>query len=145
MSKSKVGMTPDKISDKWNKNLKAAVPFIQAGIDGVTESPMEKAAANLDKAQANYAAAVASGRMANALRAVNTSDWKNKTKQKVGERLAGGVEAAMPKRKQFDSYLASTLNQVLPSIAAAASATIEDSMNRVRMLIMHMHENPYKK
>jgi len=145
MAKSKVGMSPDKISDKWNKNLKAAVPFIQSGIDGVTESPMEKAAANLDKAQTNYAAAVSSGKMANALRSVNVGDWKSKTKQKVGERLAGGVEAAMPKRKAFDQYLASTLNAVLPQIAASASATIEDSLARVRMLVMHMHENPYKK
>jgi len=145
MAKSKVGMSPDKISDKWNKNLKAAVPFIQAGIDGVTDSPMEKAAANLDKAQANYAAAIASGKTGNALRAVPLQDWKAKTKQKVGERLAGGVEAAMSKRKQFDVYLSNTLNQVLPGIAASASATIEDSLNRVRMLVMHMHDNPYKK
>jgi hypothetical protein len=145
MAKSKVGLTPDKISDKWGRNLKASVPYIQAGIDGVTESPMEKAAGKLDKALQNYSAAIASGRTANALKAVSTSDWKAKTKTKVGERMAGGVDQAMPKRKSFDSYLVNTLNGVLPEIAGMPDMSIDDQVNKVRRLMEHMHANPYKK
>lgn len=144
MSKEKVSLTADKISDKWGRRMKGAITDIQAGIDSVTESPTEKAAAKQEKMLTNLTEAVNNGKWADGLRKVSLSDWKTKTKEKVGTRLAQGVDQAMPKRKAFDSYLVSTLNAKLPDINAMPDMTIDDSVNRVRALMVHMHENPYK-
>lgn len=144
MAKSKVGIGAGDISEKWNRRMKQSVPDIQKGIDGVTESPMEKAVAKQDKMLANVTAAISSGKWAAQTLKVNVADWKTKTKQKVGERLGGGVDAAMGKRRQFDTYLVNTLNGVLPEIAGMPDMTIEDQVNKVRRLMTHMHDNPYK-
>ena len=145
MAKSKVGLSPNEISAKWNRNMKNAVGDIQRGIDGVTESPGEKAAGKADKMLQNLTASITSGKWANAVSAVPLGDWKTKTKEKVAQRLAGGVDGAMPKRQTFDSYLVQTLNGVLPEVAAMPDMTIEDSVNRVRRVMEHMHNNPYKR
>ena len=144
MAKSKVGLGAADISEKWNRRMKQSVPDIQKGIDAVTESPMEKAVAKQDKMLANVTNAITSGKWAAETLKTNVADWRAKTKQKVAERLGGGVDAAMGKRRAFDTYLVNTLNSILPQVAAAPDMTIEDSVNRVRMVMVHMHENPYK-
>lgn len=144
MAKRKVGLAASDISEKWNRRMKQSVPDIQKGINAVTESPMEKAVAKQDKMLANVTQAITSGKWAAQTLKTSVADWKTKTAQKVAERLGGGVDAAMDKRRPFDSYLVSTLNAILPAVADAPDMTIEDSVNRVRMVMMHMHENPYK-
>ena len=145
MSKSKVGLTPDKISGKWGRNLKHSVPDIITGLDGVTESPMAKAVEKKDKMLQNLTAAVQDGTWEKRLLSVSLEDWKKNTKEKVTTRMAGGVDAAMPKRKKFDSYLVSELNAVLPEIAGMRDMTLEDSKARVGKLMDHMAAHPYKK
>ena len=145
MAKSKVSLSPTEISEKWGRRLKGAVQDIQRGIDAVTESPAEAAIAKQDKMITNLTAAVQSGRWAAGLQKVTLAEWKTKTKEKVASRLSGGVDGAMAKRRDFDQYLANTLNQVLPSVQAMPDMTFEDSVNRVRAVMEHMHNNPYKK
>lgn len=145
MSKEKVTLSPDEISSKWGRRMKGAVVDIQRGIDHVTESPAEKAAEKADKMLANLTKSVTDGVWATQLRKVSLTDWKNKTKEKVAQRLPGGVDASMPKRKSFDTWLAGTLNGVLPKIAAMPDLTLEDSIARATALIRHMAENKYKK
>lgn len=145
MSKEKVRASASDISKKWNRNLKHSVPDIVAGIDGVTEAPSAKAVEKQDKMLANLTAAVQDGTWAKRLGAVSLTDWKEKTKKKVAERMAGGVDGAMAKRQAFDSYNVNTLNAVLPEINAMPDMTIEDSVARVRKLMEHMAANPFKK
>lgn len=144
MSKSKVMSTPDQISNKWGRRMKGSITDIQAGIDAVTESPAEKAIAKQDKMLQNLTKAVTEGRWARGLSKVSLSDWKVKTKEKVATRLSGGVDGAMGKRKAFDQWLVGTLNNVLPEISGMPDMTLEDSVNRVRKLMQHMADNPYK-
>lgn len=145
MSKGRVSVQPGQISDKWNKNLKSAVPYIQQGIDNMQVSPTEEAAKKQDKMLQNVQEAVSSGRWATALRGVSKADWQAVTKKKVASRLAGGVDEAMPKRQKFDTYLVNTLNGILPGIAAMPDMTLDDSKARVIALIDGMAANPYKK
>lgn len=145
MSKMKVNLSAGDISTKWNTRMKQSVGDIQKGIDSITESPMEKAIASKDKMLQGVTAAINDGRWEAGLRKVSLADWKTKTKQKVSERLAGGVDGAMGKRREFDTWLVQTLNNVLPEIAAMPKMTIEDSANKARAMMMAMHENRYKK
>ena len=144
MSKTKVSLSPGDISDKWGRRLKGSVADIQKGIDAVDTSPGEKAAAASDKMLANTTEAIANGRWGRAVAKMPLAEWKNLTKAKVAQRLAGGVDGAMGKRREFDNYLVSTVNGVLGQIAGMPDATIEDSVNRVRTFMEHMHNNPYK-
>jgi hypothetical protein len=145
MAKTKVNLSANEISDKWNKNMKSSVSYIQAGIDKVTENPAEKAIAKQDKMIQNLTQSVNSGKWAAGLRGVSLADWKQQTKEKVGSRLASGVDGAMSKRQKFDAYLVNTLNGVLPEVANMPDMTLEDSVNKVRRVMEHMHNNPYKK
>ena len=145
MSKTKVGLSPDKISDKWNRRLKGAVSDIQAGIDAVTESPAEKAIQKKEKFRTRLMESIDNGTWEAGLSKVSLPAWKETTKKKVGERLASGVDAAMPKRKQFDQWLSGRLNAILPKIAEMPDLTLEDSVNRVRTMMEHMKAERYKK
>lgn len=141
----KVKLTPAEISDKWARRTKAAVSDAVAGVNRVTESPTAKAAAKADKMKANLIAAIDDGTWAKRLNGVSLEEWKTKTAAKIGERLAGGVDGAAAKRGKFDAWLVGTLNEVLPTIDALPDLTIEDSVNRVRTFMEHMHKKPYKK
>jgi len=145
MSKRKVSMTPDRISDKWNRRLKGAVGDIQAGIDAVTESPAEKAILKKEKFRTRLVESIDNGTWEAGLAKVSLTDWKANTKKKVGERLASGVDAAMPKRKAFDQWQTNRLNQILPKIAEMPDLSLEDSVNRVRAFMEHMQAEKYKK
>jgi len=144
MAREKVRLSPDQISDKWGRRMKGAVTDIMVGIDNVTEDPGQKAVAKQEKMLANLTKSVQDGTWAKRRLAVSMADWKSSTKEKVGQRLAGGVDKGMGKRKKFDGWLAGRLNAVLPTIAAMPDLTIEDSIARVRTLMEHMSKERYK-
>lgn len=144
MAKEKVTLSANDISEKWNRNIKNAVTDIQAGIDRVTESPMTKAVAKQDKMKANLVKAIDNGSWANGMNKVTLSDWKTKTKTKVGERLGSGADAAMSKRKAFDNWLVNRINAVLPNINQMPDMTLQDSINRMTTMVTHMAGEKYK-
>lgn len=144
MSKEKVTMSASDISSKWNKNMKNAVTDIQAGIDRVTTNPMEKAIAKQDKMKANLNAAIDNGTWAKQMGKVSMSDWKTKTKTKVGERLSSGVDGAMNKRKEFDNWLVGRINSGLDKVNAMPDMTLQDSINRAAAMMTHMASEKYK-
>lgn len=144
MSKTKVTMSATQITEKWAQRLKGAIPEIQAGIDAVTESPAEKAIAKKDKMLRNITAAVQNGAWENGLKKVNLSDWKQKTKEKVAQRMSGGVDAAKSKHQQFANWLVQTQNAILPQINAMPDQTLEDNIQRSAAMQRAMAANKYK-
>lgn len=144
MSKTKVTMTPQQVTDKWGKNLKASTPYIIAGVNAVTESPTEKAALAVDKYGQGVMAAIASGRYQKGLRDVSLNDWRTRTVAKVQTNLASGVDAAQAKHLKFATWSVTTLNQILPTINGMPNMTLEDSINRANAYMRAMAERPYK-
>lgn len=145
MAKSKVTINAADISKKWNTRMKQSVPDIQRGIDALQEHPGQKAAAAQEKMLARLTESVQSGRWAKAVSAVSLADWKTKTKQKVAERMSGGVDAAMAKRQAFDTWLVDNLNAVLPTISAMPNLTIEDAIARSAAYQRAMSQRKYSK
>lgn len=143
MAKSKVAISPDQVSSNWNKGMKGAVPKMQAGVNAVTDSPMERAAANVDAYVQGVAASA--DRYVAGLRKTTLADWKRNTSDKIGQRMSGGVDAAMPKRQDFDRYLVNTLNGVLPQVATMPNRSIDEGLAKVRAVVEHMHNNPFKR
>lgn len=145
MAKSKVTMSAAEITEKWGRKLKQSIPDIHRGIDAVTESPMEKAAASKDKMLQNITAAVQDGRWEAGLRKVNLQTWKANTKDKVQARLSQGVDGAQQKHQQFAEYLINTVNTGLSQVQTMPNMTLEDNIARMTAMVRHMHSNPYKR
>ncbi len=124
------GMTPAQVADKQIKNLSASTEFITMGVNAVTESPMEKAAQNLDKAAKNYTEAITSGKTGDRLRAVTLGMWKEKTLAKV-DRVASGAGEARGKIVDFHTQRAAhqeTINAELAKIPTKTAADMERRM-----------------
>ena len=139
-----ITMTPDQLATNWKNGMTNAVTKIQDGVSRVTDSPMQKAAAAQDRYLAGVNKAVQSGRFANALNAVDLNTWKNVTKQKVGERLAGGATAAVPKVTAFAKYLIPAVNNAVAVVDGMPKLTLQDSINRAAAFMTTMAANPYK-
>jgi len=145
VAKTKVKISASDITDKWSRRLKASIPDITAGVDRVAEAPGALAAEKADKMRQRIIEALDEGVWQARVGAVPLATWKEVTKRKVTQRLAGGVDDAKSKRQAFDRWLVDRLNAVLPEIAAMPDLTLEDSINRVRALIEHMAAERYKK
>lgn len=144
MAKTKVSLTPQQITDQWSNRMKGSVSRIQTGIDNVTESPMQKAAAQQSKMINNLTQAVNSGRWAAGLNNVTLADWKNITKTKVASSLAAGVDNAKNKHLRFANYLVNTVNGALSAINQMPRMTIDDNIARATAMMRYMHDNAYK-
>ena len=97
--------------DKWVRNTQAGIPSYKAGVMAVTVSPTTKAAAQAQFYAQQVQAAVDSGRYQAGLQAVSLSDWQNAAVNKGANRIATGVQGAVPKMQNF-------LTQFLPFVAS---------------------------
>lgn len=144
MSKKKVTMSPGEITENWKKQMKASVTKMVNGVNAVTESPMELAAAQQAKMLEHLTESVNNGSWSAGLKRVNLGDWKSITASKIQSNLSSGVENATKKRESFDTWLVGRLNSVLPAIAGMPDGNYEDSKNRVLAYMDAMHQQKYK-
>ena len=144
MSKQRVRLTPDEISNQWNSKLKGSTERIRIGIGRVDVAPGVSAVKKQEKMKSNLMKSIDDGTWAKQTAGVSLEDWKSKFTNKVG-RIAGGADEAMPKRQAFDTWLVTRLNSVLPKIASMPDLTIEDSINRAGQMIRAMSEQKYRK
>ena len=119
------------IAEKHARNTANAVQDMVAGVQAVTASPMEAAAAALPKAAQNYAEAVNSGRMARRLRSVTLESWKDAMINKGAQRVASGVNASKGKVTAFWDEFGPVLDQVTSQVRQMPSVTLQDSIQRM--------------
>lgn len=124
-------LTPDQIAQKWGRNTKGAVQSYKDGVMSVTVSPMELAAAQGDKAVANFSAAIQSGRWANNLRKVKLADYQNACVNKGADRIAAGVTQAMPKVTAFNQVWQPLMQQAKREMAAMPNNSKEEALAKV--------------
>ena len=123
--------TGQEIAEKHARRLKSATQDIAAGVQAVTESPMKKAAQNLEKAKMRYIEAIDSGKTARALNAVTTEEWKDKMITKGIPRISAGVDAAIPKTAAFFDKLMPHVANLQNKVKQMPNLTLEDSANRM--------------
>lgn len=122
--------TPQQVADSWASNMAAASQKITDGINAVTESPMAKAAQNLDKYLTSTQNAVTSGKMARALNNTSLATWKTNFLAKVS-RIGSGAQAAKPKFQQFLSSWLPYVQQVRQQVKSMPSTTPQDRIQRM--------------
>ncbi len=130
--------TPAEAREKWQRNLKAAVPDITAGVNRVTEAPGVKAAAKADKMLANLTEAVRNGTWAKRVSGVSLEEWKKLMLEKGIGRIAAGVDGAGDKTEKFFSQLFAYQDTIQGKLKGMPDLTLEDSINRMTTWVRDM-------
>ncbi len=133
-------LTASEFQEKHARRLKAAVEDVRKGIDRVTESPTEKAAAKQDKMLTNLTASVNSGKWAAGLKRVSLDDWKRQTRDVGVNRIAAGIDAAKSKVIAFAEELLPHIDRGREKIKAMPDVTLDDNINRMVAFTRHMSE-----
>lgn len=128
------------IAEKWRRNVVAGIPSYKAGIEAVTISPMERAAAAKDLYVKGVTEAAESGKWEAGLRSVSLETWKSRATGAGAERIARGVADAMPKMQNFLSQLIPYTQKVSQVCRSMPKGTLEDSIARATEAIRMMKE-----
>jgi len=131
-------LTAKEAQVKHNARLKASLEDIRKGIDRVTESPTEKAAAKQEKMKAKLVASIDSGKWAENLKAVSLAEWKDKFKTKGVDRISRGIDEAAPKMEAFYSRLFPHIEAGQQAVKGLPDLTLEDSITRMTTFVRHM-------
>jgi len=133
-------LTPAEFQEKHARRLKASVEDVRKGIDRVTESPTEKAAAKQDKMLTNLTRSVTDGKWAAGLKRVSLEEWKRKARDIGVNRIAAGIDAAKDKVVSFAEVLLPHIDRGRDKIKAMPDVTLDDNINRMTNFIRHMSE-----
>lgn len=133
-----VRVSPSEGRDKWANRTSAASQDYVKGVDKVTVSPSQQAAAKVDKWAANTQAAKDKFRR-NAAR-VTVEQWKELTKNVGGARFAQGVQAKQGKYEAFAQDFYPHLDRGLAKVDAMPDTTFEDRLQKSVAMMRHNHE-----
>lgn len=125
----------DRVAQKWAQNLTNSVQSIKDGVQSVTTSPMEAAAAQAQQYAAGVQAAINSGKWQAGLRRVSLGQWQQAVLNKGLPRIADGAN-------QAKSKVQNVMQQLLPHIQAGVSALPprgSRQQNQQRMLQFSEH------
>jgi hypothetical protein len=131
-------VTPEQFADKWNRRIKASVPDIQAGVQRVSTSPGEAAAAKQDKMLQRVTEAITSGKWAERVRSVTVEEWRRAALNKGVPRIAAGADGAVDKQREFASQLLPYLDRVVSEVQRMPDLTLEDAIARATHVIREM-------
>ena len=132
--------TPASAAAKWSSRLQGSTSEIRAGVEAVTESPMDKAADAVDKYAEGVRRAVEIGKFVNRLRATPLSVWKSNTLEKGINRIAAGAQAAEGKMESFFTQLLPFQEGLSRTVDAMPDVTLEDSIQRMTAWTRGMSE-----
>ena len=128
------------IANKWAQAMQGAGAAYQAGIDRVTDSPMAKAAQNVQGYLQGVQDAVNSGKYAAGLNRVSLQDWKNAAKTNGAQRLGSGATLAKPKVQAFLSQFLPVLANNVATVKAMPNATYEQRKARAMAMMDLNHQ-----
>ncbi len=134
-----VKLTAQQIADKWARKAGASQQDYVAGVQSVTESPMEKAVAAKTKWVAGIQKAAADGTWEAGLRKVSLTDWKNKTAKVGGARYVQGITEGKTAYQIAMAEQIPYMEQLQAQIDSMPSDTLEDNIARSNAWIRGMH------
>jgi len=124
--------------EKHARRLKGALDDMRKGVERVTESPTEKAAAKAEKMRARLIESIDSGKWQRRLKAVSLDDWKRKMLDKGVGRVASGIDDAKDKTIAFAEQLLPHVDKGKDEIQRLPDVSLEDSINRMTTFVRHM-------
>lgn len=131
---------PRQVAEKWAKNLSMSTDSIKQGVQAVTVSPMEKAAARQDAYVNGVQRAAASGKWQRGLRRKNLGDWQTAMTGKGLQRISGGATAAIPAMDGFMSQWLPYEDQLKTKLASMPRGDFEQNKQRAIAAMEHNHQ-----
>jgi len=135
-----INITPAEFREKHARRLKGSVEDIRRGVNAVTESPMEKAAAAQDKMLMRLTERINDGTWAARLKSVSLGDWKKAMLDKGVGRIAAGIDGASAKVEKFAGELLSYESSLQSRVEGMPDVTLEDSISRMTTWVRGMAE-----
>lgn len=130
-------LTAAQVAAKYKRRAQAAAPDYTTGVQGVTEAPGEKAAAQQDKMLAKITESITSGKWAKRVAGVSLADWKKATVEKGSARYSTGVAAGEAKMEKFMTEFLPHLEAGAAKINAMPNMNLEDGIARNAAQIRH--------
>lgn len=124
-------LAPDQVAQKWANNLGAATTAIKNGVQSVTTSPTQLAAAAVGKWQAAVATQKAANDYVNSLNKVSLAQWQQAMLNKGLNRIGPGAQAAIPKFTAFLQAFLPFEQNIAQQVRAMPSTTLQDRIARM--------------
>lgn len=124
-------MTPEQVARKWATNYSNSGNAMEEAIKAITENPMEKAAAKVEKYQQGIMRAIQSGKWVAGLKRMSLAQWKERTIKLTRARMVDGAakgEGSM--RKFMDAWLP-YMDALRVKLNTMASDTLEQRKQRM--------------
>lgn len=129
-----------KAAQRWRSAMASAGTAYSEGVDAVTQSPTEAAAAQSQAYIDGVARAATSGKWASKLRAVSLQDWKRSAKEKGASRLASGAAAAQSKVEKFWQTWGPIQEAAAEKVRQMPKATFEERKQRALAMMDATHD-----
>lgn len=123
------------VTAKWQRNLAAAGPSYVAGVNAVQTAPGELAARAADRMAQKVQDSVTSGRYQAAARKVTLDQWKQAAITNGANRLSSGATKGKQKMQDFLTNFLPVMANASAKVASMPKGTMEDSLNRVRVVM----------
>lgn len=125
-----VPQDPATVAARWVSHLGAAVDKIRTGVQAVTTSPTQAAAAAGTLWQQRVADPAVLAKFQRNLQRVSLSDWQNAMINKGIPRIATGAANAKDKFTNFLTQFLPFVQNVANQVHAMPKATLDDRINR---------------
>jgi len=130
--------------DKWQRNMINSAESVKSGVQGVTESPTAKAAAQADRYVMGVQQAVASGKWQSGLQSVSLQQWKDSVIAGIPN-IANGVNKAKPKMQAFLTQFLPYVDSVAQQVRAMPKGGVENGIARASAMIRGLAEFKFRK
>lgn len=130
-------VTPQQAAEKWSRRLGASGQDIQTGVQQVTQSPMQLAAANQQGYIMGVQEAVNSGKWQAGLQRVSLPQWQQAMIQKGIPRIASGAQQGIPKMQEFMTQFLPYLDQGVAQVRQMPKTSVQDGIARATAMILH--------
>lgn len=121
---------PAAIGKKWAQRASNAAGDYKAGVNDVTENPMDKAAAAVDTWQRRVSSPEARSKFVSNLQGRPISDWKSAATGKGAQNYVTGVQAAESKMTAFAQDVAPFMLALQQRVRSMPNATAADRQAR---------------
>lgn len=125
-----MAQNPNAVAKLWSERMQAAGQKMKDGVNAVTSSPMEAAAAAKDRWIAGVNKAAQEGTFEDGLRSVSLAEWKQAMTEKGVANMQTGARASVPKVERFLRDFLPYAESVSEEIKSMPKGTLADSIAR---------------
>lgn len=129
------------VAAKWARNASAAVDAYKSGIQGVTQAPGAKAAAQADTWAANVAASKA--KFQRNVGAVSLATWQERAESKGATNYPTGIQAGVAAQAAFMADFLPKVQQIAANLPPRG--TLEQNIARMNAQVRATAQYSYNK